>query len=96
MDCKNVGNGDKVLIYLGQYFYKGVVQEKDILKSEKSMITFRYFDETCMFKIWRFTQKHPGKIGKLRLKIEIDPNCDAPSGLLPDFGKHSKKISSLL
>jgi len=42
VDCKNVGNGDKTLIYLGKYLYKGVIQEKDILKCEKKMVTFRY------------------------------------------------------
>ena len=42
VDCKNVGNGDKALIYLGRYLYKGVIQEKDILKCENGMITFRY------------------------------------------------------
>lgn len=44
VDCKNVGNGDKALIYLGKYLYKGVIQEKDILKCENGMITFRYID----------------------------------------------------
>jgi len=44
VDCKHVGNGDKALIYLGQYLYKGVIQEKDILKNENGMITFRYID----------------------------------------------------
>jgi hypothetical protein len=44
VDCKNVGRGDKALIYLGRYLYKGVIQEKDILKNENGMITFRYFD----------------------------------------------------
>jgi hypothetical protein len=43
VDCKNVGNGDKALIYLGKYLYKGVIQEKDILKCENGRITFRYF-----------------------------------------------------
>ena len=42
VDCKNVGKGDKALIYPGKYLYKGVIQEKDILKCEKGMITFRY------------------------------------------------------
>jgi hypothetical protein len=42
VDCKNVGNGDKALIYLGKYLYKGVIQEKDILKCENGMITFGY------------------------------------------------------
>lgn len=44
VDCKNVGNGDKALIYLGRYLYKGVIQEKDILKCEQGMVTFRYMD----------------------------------------------------
>ena len=42
VDCKNVGNGDNAIIYLGKYLYKGVIQEKDILKCEKGMVTFRY------------------------------------------------------
>jgi hypothetical protein len=44
VDCKNVGRGDKALIYLGRYLYKGVIQEKDILKNENGMVTFRYFN----------------------------------------------------
>jgi hypothetical protein len=44
VDCKNVGRGDKALIYLGSYLYKGVIQEKDILKNENGMVTFRYFN----------------------------------------------------
>jgi hypothetical protein len=44
VDCKNVGNGDKALIYLGKYLYKGVIQEKDIIKSDNGMVTFRYTD----------------------------------------------------
>jgi len=43
-DCKSVGNGDKALIYLGKYLYKGVIQEKDILKCENGKVTFRYKD----------------------------------------------------
>ncbi|VEN73145.1 transposase [Candidatus Desulfarcum epimagneticum] len=42
VDCKNVGKGDKALIYLGKYLYRGVIQEKDILKCENGMVTFRY------------------------------------------------------
>lgn len=44
VDCKNVGKGDKALIYLGRYLYKGVLQEKDILKCENGMVTFRYIN----------------------------------------------------
>jgi len=43
VDCKYVGNGDKALIYLGKYLYKGVIQEEDILKCDQGMVTFRYF-----------------------------------------------------
>lgn len=42
VDCKSVGNGDKAIIYLGKYLYRGVIQEKDILKCEDGMVTFRY------------------------------------------------------
>ncbi|MDY6857670.1 MAG: transposase [Thermodesulfobacteriota bacterium] len=42
VDCENVGNGDETLIYLGKYLYKGAIQEKDILKCENRMVTFRY------------------------------------------------------
>ncbi len=44
VDCKDVGRGDKALIYLGRYLYRGVIQEKDILKCENGMVTFRYRD----------------------------------------------------
>jgi len=44
VDCKNVGKGNKALIYLGRYLYKGVIQEKDILKCENGMVTFRYLN----------------------------------------------------
>ena len=44
VDCKNVGKGDKALIYLGRYLYRGVIQEKDILKCENGMVTFRYIN----------------------------------------------------
>jgi Putative transposase/Transposase zinc-binding domain len=44
VDCKNVGNGNKALIYLGRYLYKGVIQEKNIIKSVNGMVTFRYID----------------------------------------------------
>lgn len=59
VDCKNVGNDDKVLIYLGRYLYKSVVQEKDILKCEKGMVTFRYIDsETKRFETRTVTGKY--------------------------------------
>jgi hypothetical protein len=42
VDCKQVGNGDKAIVYLGRYLYRGVIREKDILSCENGMVTFRY------------------------------------------------------
>jgi len=44
VDCKYVGNGDKALIYLGRYLYRGVLPEKNILRCENGQVTFRYTD----------------------------------------------------
>jgi hypothetical protein len=42
VDCKHVGSGEKALIYLGRYLYRGVLQEKDILACDHGQVTFRY------------------------------------------------------
>jgi Putative transposase/Transposase zinc-binding domain len=42
VDCKSVGSGEKALIYLGRYLYRGVVQEKDIVACKNGKVTFRY------------------------------------------------------
>ncbi len=44
VDCKEVGNGDAAVLYLGNYLYKGVIQEKDILKCQNGKVTFKYID----------------------------------------------------
>jgi hypothetical protein len=44
VDVKSVGSGDKALIYLGRYLYKGVIQEKDIITCRDGQVTFRYQD----------------------------------------------------
>ena len=44
VDCKSVGNGQKALVYLGRYLYRGVIQERDILRCENGQVTFRYRD----------------------------------------------------
>ncbi len=41
VDCKHVGSGEKALVYLGRYPYRGVFQEKDILACENGQVTFR-------------------------------------------------------
>ena len=42
VDCKDVGSGEKALIYLGSYLYRGVIREKDILKCQNGHVTYRY------------------------------------------------------
>ncbi|MFP7754146.1 transposase [Thermodesulfobacteriota bacterium B35] len=42
VDCRDVGSGDKAIIYLGRYLYRGVIREQDILRCEDGMVTFRY------------------------------------------------------
>lgn len=42
VDCQAVGAGEKALVYLGRYLYRGVVQEKDIIASKDGEVTFRY------------------------------------------------------
>ena len=32
VDCKSVGTGEKALVYLGRYLYRGVIQEKDLVR----------------------------------------------------------------
>lgn len=42
VDCKSVGSGEKALIYLGRYLYRGVIREKDIIACKDGRVTFRY------------------------------------------------------
>lgn len=42
VDCKAVGVGDKALVYLGRYLYRGVLPEKNILSNENGQVTFQY------------------------------------------------------
>jgi len=46
VDCQLVGRGDQALTYLGKYLYRGVLQEKDILRCENGEVTFRYTENT--------------------------------------------------
>jgi hypothetical protein len=46
VDCKSVGNGEKALVYLGRYLYRGVIAEKDILRCENGQVTYRWRDST--------------------------------------------------
>lgn len=42
VDCKGVGSGGPALVYLGRYLYRGVIQEKDILRCENGQVTYRW------------------------------------------------------
>ena len=42
VDCKHVGSGNKALVYLGRYLYRGVIREKDILSCKDGQVTYRY------------------------------------------------------
>jgi len=44
VDCQFVGAGDKALIYLGRYLYRGVIREKDILSCQNGEVTYRHQD----------------------------------------------------
>ena len=37
-----MGSGEKALVYLGRYLYRGVIQEKDIVACKEGKVTFRY------------------------------------------------------
>ena len=42
VDCKSVGRGEKALVYLGRYLYRGVIPEQDIVACKNGQVTFRY------------------------------------------------------
>lgn len=44
VDCKSVGSGEKALIYLGRYLYRGVIAEKDIVACDGAQVSFQYRD----------------------------------------------------
>jgi hypothetical protein len=44
VDCKHMGHGAAALVYLGRYLYRGVIQERDILRREHALVTYRWRD----------------------------------------------------
>jgi hypothetical protein len=42
VDCKSVGTGEKALVYLGRYLYRGVIREKDIIACDNGQVSFRF------------------------------------------------------
>ncbi|MGP1682321.1 MAG: IS91 family transposase [Giesbergeria sp.] len=44
VDCKRLGHGAGILAYLGRYLYRGVIQERDILRCDDTGVTYRWRD----------------------------------------------------
>ena len=44
VDCKGVGSGHKVMVYLGRYLYRGVIQERDIVRCDDQSVSYRWRD----------------------------------------------------
>ena len=53
VDCKCVGNGQKALVYLGRYLYRGVIQERDIIACENGQVTYRWRDSKTQKTVQR-------------------------------------------
>lgn len=44
VNCKHVGKGNKAIVYLGKYLYRGVICEKNIISYSDGKVTFRYIN----------------------------------------------------
>ena len=53
VDVKAVGTGEKALLYLGRYLYKGVIQETDIIACDNGQVIFRYQDSKTQQMAYR-------------------------------------------
>jgi hypothetical protein len=67
--CKAVGRGDRALIYLGRYLYRGVISEKNILSDCQGIITYRIKDNAGQEVI----QSLPGAEFLWRLLLHVLP-----------------------
>lgn len=66
VDCRYVGSGEKALVYLGRYLYRGVIQEKDILRCENGHVTYRWRDS----KTNKLAQRSVSGVEFLRLVLQ--------------------------
>jgi hypothetical protein len=66
VDVRNVGTGEKALVYLGRYLYRGVIREKDILACENGRVTYRYQNS----KTKKIERKTVGGVAFLRLILQ--------------------------
>lgn len=51
--CKKVGRGEPALKYLARYLYRGVIDEKNIVKVKNGLVTFRYKDSKTKCEQYR-------------------------------------------
>ena len=42
VDCKRLDHGGAAVVYLGRYLYRGVIQERDILRCDDTGVTYRW------------------------------------------------------
>jgi hypothetical protein len=42
VDCKRLDHGDAAVVYLGRYLYRGVIQERDILRCDDTGVTYQW------------------------------------------------------
>jgi len=66
VDCKSVGSGEKALVYLGRYLYRGVIAERDILRCENGQVTYRWRDS----KTRKYAQRSVSGVAFLRLVLQ--------------------------
>ena len=91
--CKAVGSGRKAMVYLGRYLYRGVIQERDILRCEGDRVTYRWRDSKTRamqlrtvsgVEFLRLVLQHvlPKGLRRARSYGLLHPNCKRGIALL--------------
>jgi hypothetical protein len=88
--CQSVGKGEPALKYLARYLYRGILNEKNILKHQDGIVTFRYKDSKT--KQWKRREETAIKFLWLVLQHVL------PKGLrrVRDYGYLHGNAKSLL
>ncbi len=103
VDCRYVGSGQKALIYLGRYLYRGVIAENDIIACKDGIVAFRYREsKTKQFqyrrlsgvKFLRLLLKHvlPRGFRRARNYGFLHPNSKRLIQLLHYLGKLKQSV----
>jgi len=82
VNCKHVGKGKKALLYPGQYLYRGVIKEKDILSSRNGMVTFRFINSKKLIRIIQWIFRICIKVQTKPRKSIACPCCGAPMQII--------------